>query len=211
MLRGRVKIMATRQEIQNTKRNIERSIQGLRTKPQEFIYEEAGGFVKPNTLYSIYYTIDKSEVYLSGIAQSTNSKVLERLKNQTLYSKYSDVATVNRQDYPKITPFKPSDSDYRIGKITRYYAQIANDTSKPIFEVSKKDYENQNVLYRYTQFKWRISGTKEEVNRDNQRTINGLKKDYPDINRVLPALSLWKPKRNSFDYVKNKLESIKIN
>ena len=47
--------MATKQEIQNIKRNIERSIQGLRTKPQEFIYEEAGGFVKPNTLYSILY------------------------------------------------------------------------------------------------------------------------------------------------------------
>ena len=201
--------MATKQEIQNIKRNIERSIQGLRTKPQEFIYEEAGGFVKPNTLYSIYYTIDKSEVYLSGIAQSTNSKVLERLKNQTLYSRYSDIATVNRQAYPKVTPSKPSDSDYRIGEIKRYYAQIANDTSKPIFEVSKEDYENQNDLYRYTQFKWRISGTKKEVSRDNQRTINSLESEYPNISRTLPPLSLWKPKRNSFDYVKNKLEGVK--
>jgi len=203
--------MATRQEIQNTKRNIERSIQGLRTKPQEFIYEEAGGFVKPNTLYSIYYTIDKSEVYLSGIAQSTNSKVLERLKNQTLYSTYSDISSLTRQDYPKITPFKPSASDYRIGEITRYYVQIANDTSKPIFEVSLKDYGKQNDLYRYTQFQWRISGTKEEVRRDNQRTINSLEGEYPNISRTLPPLSLWKPKINSFDYVKNKLESIKIN
>jgi len=203
--------MPTKQEIQNIKRNIERSIQGLRTKPQEFIYEEAGGFVKPNVLYSIYYTIDKSEVYLSGIAQSTNSKVLERLKNQTLYSKYSDVATVNRQDYPKVTPTKPSASDYRIGEIKRYYAQIANDTSKPIFEVSLKDYGKQNDLYRYTQFQWRISGTKEEVRRDNQRTINSLEDEYPNISRTLVPLSLWKPKRNSFDYVKNKLESIKIN
>ena len=203
--------MANKQEIQIIKTNNERNIQGLRTKPQEFIYELTRGFVKSNMLYSIYYTFDKDEVYLTGINQSTNSKLIERVKNQTLYSTYSDISSLTRQAYPKITPFKPSDSDYRIGKITRYYAQIANDTSKLIFPVSKKDYENQNVLYRYTQFKWRISGTKEEVNRDNQRTINGLKKDYPDINRVLPALSLWKPKRNSFDYVKNKLESIKIN
>ena len=203
--------MANKQEIQIIKTNNERNIQGLRTKPQEFIYELTRGFVKSNMLYSIYYTFDKDEVYLTGINQSTNSKLIERVKNQTLYSRYLDISSLTRQGYPDVTPAKPSDSDYRIGKITRYYAQIANDTSKPIFPVSKKDYENQNVLYRYTQFKWRISGTKEEVNRDNQRTINGLKKDYPDINRVLPALSLWKPKRNSFDYVKNKLESIKIN
>ena len=48
--------MANKQQIQNIKINIERTIQGLRTKSKEFIYEETGGFVKPNVLYSIYYT-----------------------------------------------------------------------------------------------------------------------------------------------------------
>ena len=203
--------MATKQEIQIIKTNNERNIQGLRTKPQEFIYEETRGFVKSNMLYSIYYTFDKDEVYLTGINQSTNSKLIERVKNQTLYSRYSDISSLTRQDYPKITPAKPSASDYKIGEITRYYVQIANDTSKPIFEVSLKDYGKQNDLYRYTQFQWRISGTKEEVRRDNQRTINSLEDEYPNISRTLVPLSLWKPKRNSFDYIKNKLESIKIN
>ena len=202
--------MATKQEIQIIKTNNERNIQGLRTKPQEFIYEETRGFVKPNLLYSIYYTFDKDEVYLTGINQSTNSKLIERVKNQTLYSRYLDISSLTRQGYPDVTPAKPSDSDYRIGEITRYYTQIANDSSKPIFEVSLKDYENQNDLYRYTQFQWRISGTKEEVRRDNQRTINSLEGEYPNISRTLPPLSLWKPKRNSFDYVKNKLEGMKI-
>ena len=203
--------MANKQDIQNIKTNNERNIQGLRTKPQEFIYELTRGFVKSNMLYSIYYTFDKDEIYLTGVTQSTNSKLIERVKNQTLYSRYSDISPVTRQGYPDITPAKPSASDYRIGEITRYYAQIANDTSKPIFEVTLEDYENQNELYRYTQFGWRISGTKEEVRRDNQRTINSLEDEYPNISRTLVPLSLWKPKRNSFDYVKNKLESIKIN
>jgi len=203
--------MANKQDIQNIKTNNERNIQGLRTKPQEFIYELTRGFVKSNMLYSIYYTFDKDEIYLTGVTQSTNSKLIERVKNQTLYSRYSDISPVTRQGYPDITPAKPSASDYRIGEITRYYAQIANDTSKPIFEVTLEDYENQNELYRYTQFGWRISGTKEEVRRDNQRTINSLEREYPNISRTLVPLSLWKPKRNSFDYIKNKLESIKIN
>ena len=64
--------MATKQEIQIIKTNNERNIQGLRTKPQEFIYELTRGFVKSNMLYSIYYTFDKDEIYLTGVTQSTS-------------------------------------------------------------------------------------------------------------------------------------------
>ena len=45
--------MATKNEIQNIKTNVERTIQGLRVKPQEFTYEQTGGFVKSDTVYSI--------------------------------------------------------------------------------------------------------------------------------------------------------------
>ena len=128
--------MATKQEIQNIKTNIERTIQGLRTKLQEFTYEETGGFVKPNKLYSIYYTLGKAEIYLTGIKDTSNSKIIKRVKNNTLFKKYIDLKTSVRENYPNTTPTKPSESDYRIGEITRYYAQIGNDISKPIFEVS---------------------------------------------------------------------------
>ena len=49
--------MNIKKQIQNIKINIERTIQGLETKPQEFRYKRTGGFVKPNQIYSIYYTI----------------------------------------------------------------------------------------------------------------------------------------------------------
>ena len=65
--------MATKQEIQNIKTNIEKTIQGLQTNLKEFRYEN-GGFVKPNTLYSIYYTLTKQEIYLTGIQNSSNSR-----------------------------------------------------------------------------------------------------------------------------------------
>jgi hypothetical protein len=49
--------MTNKQQVHSIKTNIERTIQGLRTKLQEFTYEQTGGFVIPNKLYSIYYTL----------------------------------------------------------------------------------------------------------------------------------------------------------
>ena len=201
--------MATKQQIQKIKIDIERTIQGLRTKPQEFIYEQTGGFVKPNTLYSIYYTLDKNEIYLTGVKTTSNSKKIIRLQNKTLYGNYIKVTNVKRQVYPKTTPSKPVESDYRIGEITRYFTQSGNDKSKPVFEISKEDFNNQNSLYNYTTFQWRISGKKEEVIRDNSVTIRGLQVDYTGINKVLFPLQLWKPPLNSPDDIEKKLSLMK--
>jgi hypothetical protein len=43
--------MANKQEIQNIKTNIERTIQGLVAKPKEFTYKESGGFVRNKMTY----------------------------------------------------------------------------------------------------------------------------------------------------------------
>ena len=193
----------------NIKTNIERTIQGLRTKPQEFIYEQTGGFVKPNTVYSIYYTLGKDEIYLTGVSTTSTSKKINRVKNKTMYSNYSAIKTLGRQLYPKSTSTKPTDSDYRIGEITRYFTRMANDISKPILEISKEDFSTKNSLYKYTSFQWRISGTKEEVSRDNRRTIRRLEKDYTGISNILFPLQLWKPPLNSSDDIEKKLSLLK--
>ena len=74
--------MSDKQQIQNIKTNIERTIQGLRTKLQEFTYVETGGFVKPNQLYSVYYTLGKRKRYLTGITQSSNSRYIQKQHQQ---------------------------------------------------------------------------------------------------------------------------------
>ena len=131
--------MASKKVIQSIKSNNERNIQGLRTKLNEFQYEDTGAFVKPNVSYSVYYTFSKTEVYLTGITQSTNSRIINRIKNKTQFQAYSEIASSERQQYPNITPAKPTKSDYTIGEITRYFTQIANDSSKPIFEVTEDE------------------------------------------------------------------------
>ena len=202
--------MTNKQKIQNIKTNIERTIQGIYTNPQEFIYEETGGFVRPGLLYSVYYTLNKKEIYLTGITDTSNSKIIKRVNNKTTFSKYSSLKSLTRQKYPEVTPANPSKSDYRIGRIKRYFTQKANDRNADIFEVSKKDFNNQNNLYRYTSFQWRISGKREEVIRDNEVTMRGQEKDYPGISRLLFPLQLWIPPKDSPEDLQKKLSLLKI-
>ena len=162
-------------------------------------------------LYSIYYTFEKDEVYLTGINQSTNSKLIERVKNQTLYSRYLDISSLTRQGYPDVTPAKPSDSDYRIGTITRYFAQKANNTEDDLFEISEEDSQNTNPLFRYISFEWRISGTRQEVFRDNKRTIDSLIQTIGNrtLQNKLRPLRLWKAEEGSKEDIENKLDLLK--
>ena len=131
--------MSTKQKIQNIKTNIERTIQGLTTAPREFTYKESGGFVRNNMTYSIYYTLSKDEIYLTGTTDSKNSQI------------------------------------------------------------------------RYTEFQWRISGKREEVTRDNQRTINDLELEYNGISKKLFPLQLWKPTKDTAEDVQKKLLFLKTN
>ena len=124
--------MIDKKQIQNIKTNIERTIQGLVAKPKEFTYKETGGFVRNKMTYSIYYTLNKDEVYLTGTTDSTNSQIIEKVNDKTMFSEYKDLASLTRTPYPKTTPAKPTESDYEIGEITRYFTQVANDKTKPI-------------------------------------------------------------------------------
>ena len=198
--------MATKKQIQNIKSNFERTVQGLNTKPQEFIYEQNKGTVRGGEVYSIYYTLDKKEIYLTGTINTLNPKIMERLKNKTLYGKYSEIKELDRIPYPTPTPAKPSKSDYEIGEITRYFTRVANNTSNLIFEISQDDFETQNSLYKYTTFTWKISGLKSEVVRENSLTINSLEKNYSGIGKILNPTHLWSPPKNSKDDLENKLK-----
>ena len=203
--------MVDKQQIQNIKTNIERTIQGLITKPQEFIYEQTKGFVRPDMVYSIYYTFNKKEMYLTGITDTSNSKIIKRVNNKTMFSKYVELKSPTRQQYPEIISANPSESDYRIGSIIRYFTQKGNNRNADIFEVSVNDFNNKNNLYRYTSFQWRISGKKEEVTRDNQNTMRRLEKEYPGISRILFPLQLWIPPKDSPEDLQKKLSLLKTN
>ena len=202
--------MADSKKVRKIKVNHERTIQGLKTGFREFYYDNTLSFVAPGTTYSVYYTFSKTEKFLTGILSSTNSKII-RAQVPSLFSQYINILSAERQKYPEIIQANPSESDYRIGKIKRYFTQKANNRNGNIFEVSKDDFSSKNNLYRYTSFQWRISGKKEEVIRDNRKTMRGQEKDYPGISKLLFPLQLWIPPKNSPENLEKKLSLLKFN
>ena len=192
------------------------------SQPGEFQYTH-GGIVRPGLEYHIHYTKSKQEVYMTGGFHTESSKIIKKIRSErdrrfennqfkkTTYGRYSDIKSLNRENYPsKITRIL-QDSDYRIGNITRYFAQKANNTEDDLFEISIDDYENQNPLFRYLPFQWRISGTRQEVFRDNKRTIDSLIQGIGNktLENKLRPLRLWKAEEGSEEDVENKLDLLK--
>mgnify|MGYP003118594637 FL=1 len=188
----------------------------------EFRYTH-GGIVRPGLEYHIHYTKSKREVYMTGGVHTASSKIIEKIRSErdkrfkenkfekTIYGRYSDVKNLNRDNYPKKISIFPSDSDYRVGTITRYFAQKANNTEDDLFEISEEDSQNTNPLFRYLSFEWRISGTRQEVFRDNQRTIDSLIQEVGNktLENKLRPLRLWKAEEGSKEDIENKLDLLK--
>ena len=80
-----------------------------------------------------------------------------------------------------------------------------------MFEISDEDYDAQNPLFRYLSFQWRISGTRQEVFRDNQRTIDSLIQEVGNktLENKLRPLRLWKAEEGSKEDIENKLDLLK--
>ena len=180
------------------------------TQVGEFVYDEHESRVQPGLQYHIHYTNSKNEVFMLDGFHSSSSKIIKKVGGvKSLFTRYSELSETTKEKYPVIIIPIPSDSDYRTGSFTRYFTQIANDLTADIFEISEEDNDQQNNLFRYIDFKWRISGTKSEVTRDNQRTMNNINSDFVGIIRKLFPLQLWKPKKNSPTDLQNKLLLLK--
>ena len=179
------------------------------TNLNEFTYDH-GGYVQPGLEYHIHYTNNKKEVFMTGGAHSSSSKIITKIKGKkTSFKRYSELSNLFKKQHPSITPPNPSDSDYRLGTFKRYFAQSLITTDANIFEISEKDFGNQNNLYTYIDFDWRISGTKEEVIRDNQKTIDSVNSELPGIFRKLNAINFWKPSKGSLESLEKKLLLLK--
>ena len=195
--------------LKKIQKNSERTPQGLRTTKNQFRYFDNNGVVKPNTLYSIYYTFKKELIYLTGISSTSRPRQIIKVSEKDNYETYVSLESNTRQPYPKESNSNPTESDYRIGEITRYFTQKANDKTQPVFEINKETFDNQNSLYNYTSFIWVISGLKQDVEQENTKTIRGLETELPGISRTLFPLQLWTPPKDSMEDVENKLRRLK--
>ena len=68
----------------------------------------------------------------------------------------------------------PTNDNYIVGYIMRYFIQKANDENGHIFEIDKLYFTDfiENPFYTAVQLNWRIKGTAEEVINSNKKSIN---------------------------------------
>ena len=197
--------MSQRRRVERIKDASERTIEGLVTKEDEFVYEYTGGRVPKDKTYSTFFTTDKSEIYMTGIMTSNNNKIILKINDNSIINKYRKTKITTRQDYPETQAVSPDNTDYDIGSVVRYFAQKANDSKSKFFEISLEDYSKQNALFSYYTFNWIITGRKDEVERENKKTLATLPNS---LQKLLFPLQLWRPTKNSRDDVEKKLERL---
>ena len=111
------------------------------------------------------------------------------------------------QDPTPYTP-KPTDEDYRKGKITRYFARQRNGTQFKLMEIDQTTYDNlsnnrgglNSSLWKVISIFWQISGplrdervgnirTRAGIIDTNQRVLNNTEKNFIGIKQYLTDLT----------------------
>ena len=159
-------------------------------KEKEF-YSKRGKYIPKGTLYHIHYTTDLEVHYMTGGEHNERTQLIFR---ESIFDNDFDYYnTLNRQETINLSPTSkpPTDDDYRIGRMTRYFAKKANDTSSPVFEVSEDDFES-SPLYNYVSMLWYIRGNKIRVTKLNQREIKVASIEIPNIGKLLPILQYYR-------------------
>lgn len=113
-------------------------------------------------------------------------------------------------NYKHISPHAPfpTQEDYDVGYIDRFFMKRRNGTGQPIIEISEDSYNNLNenpntfysVLHKTTKLRWKISGNKhDKFNSDGLRVDSGV---YETNKRVLFDLE------SEFDGITNYLSNL---
>jgi hypothetical protein len=90
----------------------------------------------------------------------------------------------------------PTELDYTIGFIKRYFCQKVNSSTNPIFEVNVDEYHTliKNPYYITTTLEWRITGTNEELEYSNRVSTAIAARRIPRLSLYLPNLLQFRKK-----------------
>lgn len=117
-----------------------------------------------------------------------------------MYSKVANNLNLFKIEIPKTIVPSPSDRDYQLGFIRRYFCQKSNDSHSYIFEVNIDEYKKleQSPFWKTVDIKWRIAGPiqkiyKEDgsigdvgINESNKVAINLASLKIKNISLYLP-------------------------
>ena len=181
-----------------------------RTKKWEFIYKEdwdkgAKYYVKEDTPYMICYGTDKKEMYMAS------NKVLIRLKNHTLYSKYKkSKGGIRREVYLKPYQLTMTKKKRDKGSVTRYFAQFVIDNKKSIIEIKKQDFDKETNFYKKISLLWTLKGKREQVRLQNEQRLEMGEDRLSGIKSFLNPLEFYEGEElTSLEKVQKKLSNLK--
>ena len=134
--------MKTFKEIKDT---MARNITGKMTSENAFKYEN-DKWVRENIPYSIYYTNDMEEYY---VTETVIPRIIIPVKVKTMFAQYVDASSNEVVPTEFATAYKaePSKKDIRLGYMYRYFARQANNKFAPIIEVKDSTYKKKSSFY----------------------------------------------------------------
>ena len=171
----------------------DRTVRAVKNKvagEKEFV-NKVGKYYPKGSLYHVHYTNDKRTYYMTGGEHTEKTKLLFR--TNIFDNDFDCYNILNKQENlsieSKVT--LPTEQDYKIGKITRYFAKKSNGSKSPIIEVSEEDFDS-SPLYTYVSLEWYIKGDKKIVFRINKDNVSLAAQTIPNISKILPDYQYYR-------------------
>lgn len=185
-----------------------RILENKQANPGEFLLPDGKEYT------GSYYTTFDGKSFTGSNPYSLNSIPLTKINipdspfNQPLSETYNNIKSLNLSliDPTPFTP-KPTEEDYKKGKITRYFARQRNGTKFKIMEIDQQTYDNlsnnrgglNTSLWKVISIFWQISGplndqkvkgirTRAGIIDTNQRVLNNAEKNFIGIKQYLTDL-----------------------
>ena len=170
----------------NTQRVVKNQVAGKKeflTKRRKYLAE--------GSLYHTHYTTDLSVYYMSGGEHKPTTELIFRDNIQSNDFEYYN--TLNKQKALTIKPEStiPTEEDYVVGKMIRYFAKKTNELSSPAFEIAADNYK-LSPLYDYVSLEWQISGNKRFILIKNFKQIKVASLVIPNIRKLLPNYQYYR-------------------
>lgn len=104
----------------------------------------------------------------------------EPLSDPIYYFKNMEIKT------PKMTQVNPTENDYTIGTMMRYFCRQSNNIMGVVIEIDKDQYDSLNIpLYVKVSVPWKLTGTRDEVKKKNMLFIEKAENEMLGIKKHL--------------------------
>ena len=154
------------------------------TKVKEFVFEDNQDiFIPSGTPYHKIITKNKEIFFQTESQPQKYSKPIIRVNNKSDFEGYLTATSNNPpvSKYFKNKKTQPKQKDYEAGSFIRFFMQLASDDKAPIIEVTKKEFDQADGMYKKQPVTWSLSKDKLEMEKLNQNSVSLAEKTFPQI------------------------------